>query len=223
MRNFLALLGWSPGGDREILPEAEMIKLFSLDGIQKKPAVFDLTKLEWMNGEYLSLVPVADLLGPVKHHLDEMRVKYDEKRLPALIDAVKARSRTLLNIANQVATRARDSVEEPDPKAVQFISKLGPPTFHENLRLVHSTLQAIDSSNWDSTTTLTTLKTVAEQHGKKLGDVMQPVRIALTGSTVSEPVNELLHVVGKEVALNKISKFLTLEIPSTGAWNPGSS
>ena len=54
MRNFLALLGWSPGGDREIMPEDEMIRLFTLDGIQKKAAVFDTTKLEWMNGQYLS-------------------------------------------------------------------------------------------------------------------------------------------------------------------------
>ena len=57
MRNFLALLGWSPGGDREILPEAEMIALFTLEGIQKKAAVFDTTKLEWMNGQYLSALP----------------------------------------------------------------------------------------------------------------------------------------------------------------------
>ena len=53
MRNFLALLGWSPGDDREIMPEAEMIAAFSLEGIQSKPAVFDAAKLEWMNGQYL--------------------------------------------------------------------------------------------------------------------------------------------------------------------------
>ena len=62
MRNFLALLGWSPGGDREIMPEAEMIRLFSLEGIQSKPAVFDVAKLEWMNGQYLSATPAGELL-----------------------------------------------------------------------------------------------------------------------------------------------------------------
>ncbi len=62
MRNFLALLGWSPGGDREIMPEDEMIELFSLEGIQKKAAVFDTTKLEWMNGQYLSALPADELL-----------------------------------------------------------------------------------------------------------------------------------------------------------------
>ena len=71
MRNFLALLGWSPGGDREIMPEAEMIQLFSLEGIQKKAAVFDVTKLEWMNGQYLSIVPVEDLMAPVRRLLNE--------------------------------------------------------------------------------------------------------------------------------------------------------
>src|SRR5215208_6179058 len=74
MRNFLALLGWSPGEDREILAEDEMIRLFSLEGIQKKPAVFDTTKLEWMNGQYLSLVSVDELIQPVLRELGRMNV-----------------------------------------------------------------------------------------------------------------------------------------------------
>jgi glutamyl-tRNA synthetase len=135
MRNFLALLGWSPGGDREILPEAEMIRLFSLEGIQKKPAVFDLTKLEWMNGEYLSLVPVEDLLGPVKHHLEEIGVQGDGQRLPALIDAVKARSRTLLDIAKQVAVRVDASQIKWDGKSLGFAEKTWPSLAIEPARL----------------------------------------------------------------------------------------
>jgi glutamyl-tRNA synthetase len=62
MRNFLALLGWSPGGDREIMTLAQMIELFTLDGVQKKAAVFDTTKLEWMNGQYLSAIAPEELL-----------------------------------------------------------------------------------------------------------------------------------------------------------------
>src|SRR5204862_6274542 len=74
MRNFLALLGWSPGGDREILPEDEMIRLFTLEGIQKKAAVFDTTKLEWMNGQYLSALPVGELVAPVRRQLERIGV-----------------------------------------------------------------------------------------------------------------------------------------------------
>ncbi|HXI20642.1 MAG TPA: glutamate--tRNA ligase, partial [Gemmatimonadales bacterium] len=74
MRNFLALLGWSPGGDREILPEREMIDLFGLEGIQRKAAVFDVAKLEWMNGQYLSALPASELAPAVRRHLEEMGV-----------------------------------------------------------------------------------------------------------------------------------------------------
>jgi len=203
MRNFLALLGWSPGEDREILPEAEMIRLFSLDGIQKKPAVFDLTKLEWMNGEYLSLVPVEDLLGPVRHHLDEMGVKGDGQRLSALIDAVKARSRTLLDIAKQVAVRLDATKVVRDPKGTQLVSKMGD-AFSANLSSALSALSALTADDWKAANLEFTLKGLAEREGKKLGDVMQPIRVALTGGTVSEPVNELLAVVGRDESLARL-------------------
>src|SRR4051794_13788758 len=105
MRNFLALLGWSPGGDREILPESEMIELFSLEGIQSKPAVFDTTKLEWMNGQYLSMTPAEELVAPVERQLARLGVDAGSRDLRPLIDAVKARSRTILQLAEQVRQR----------------------------------------------------------------------------------------------------------------------
>ncbi len=132
MRNFLALLGWSPGGDREILPEAEMIELFSLEGIQRKPAVFDTTKLEWMNGQYLSARPAEELLPAVREHLDELGVQ-STRDLAPLIDAVKARSRTLLDIANQVAVRLDRSRIVRDAKGAALAQKLGP-AFAANLQ-----------------------------------------------------------------------------------------
>ena len=117
MRNFLALLGWSPGGDREIMPEAEMIELFTLDGIQKKPAVFDTAKLEWMNGQYLSRCRRDELLAPVRRQLERMGVDAGRPRLAPLIDAVKARSRTILQVAERVAVRPRRSRASPMPRA----------------------------------------------------------------------------------------------------------
>ena len=203
MRNFLALLGWSPGGDREILPEAEMIALFSLEGIQKKAAVFDLTKLEWMNGQYLSLRPAAELEAPVRHHLDEMGVELGGRALAPLIDAVKARSRTLLDIATQVAVRVDARRATRDAKGEQLVKKLGD-AFAANLGLVHTALAALPEAEWTAAPLEAALKAVAEREGKKLGDVMQPVRVALTGGTVSEPVNELLAVVGRDESLRRI-------------------
>ena len=203
MRNFLALLGWSPGGDREILPEDEMIELFTLEGIQKKAAVFDTTKLEWMNGQYLSALPAAELLPAVRRELDRMGVAWQERDLTPLTDAVKARSRTILHVAQQVAVRLDPSRAELDPKGEALIRKLGP-AFGANLLLATEALDGLEAAEWAPDAILERLKATAATHGLKLGDALQPIRVALTGSTVSEPVNELLAVVGSERSIGRM-------------------
>jgi glutamyl-tRNA synthetase len=203
MRNFLALLGWSPGGDREILPEAEMIAAFSLEGIQKKPAVFDVAKLEWMNGQYLSQLSADDLLAPTARELERMGVDTAGRDLRPFIDAVKARSRTILNIAEQVAVRLDPSRVVRDAKGEQLAAKLGE-AFGANLGIVAAALERIPAADWNSDRILADMKALAESRGAKLGDLLQPVRVVLTGSTVSEPVNDLLVVVGRAESLARI-------------------
>jgi glutamyl-tRNA synthetase len=206
MRNFLALLGWSPGGDREILPEAEMIELFSLDGIQKKAAVFDPTKLEWMNGQYLSALPATELDAAVRRELGRTGVAAEGRDLLPIIDAVKSRSRTILELAERVAVRLDPRRAPLDAKGEALIRKLGA-GFAANLLMVADALDRLPATGWTADAILEGLKQVAETHGLKLGDVMQPVRVALTGSTVSEPVNELLAVVDRNVALERLREF----------------
>jgi glutamyl-tRNA synthetase len=206
MRNFLALLGWSPGGDREIMAEAEMISLFSMEGIQKKPAVFDTAKLEWMNGQYLSALPASDLLEPVRRELGRMNVVTDGKPLDLLINTVKARSRTILDIANQVAVRIDASRVSLDEKAEQFVRKAGD-SLRRNLEMVAEALDALPADGWTAEGVLAAIRQTAEANQVKLGDAMQPVRIALTGSTVSEPVNELLVVVGRDASIRRLVDF----------------
>ena len=206
MRNFLALLGWSPGGDREIMPEQEMIALFGLEGIQKKPAVFDTAKLEWMNGQYLSALPAADLIEPVRRELRRMELNPDGRPLEPLIDTVKARSRTILDIAHQVAVRLDASRVALDEKAEQFRRKAGD-SFRRNLELAAAALETVPAGDWNAEQVLAALKNMAEQNQVKLGDAMQPIRIALTGTTVSEPVNELLVVVGRNASIERLKRF----------------
>ncbi len=202
MRNFLALLGWSPGGDREIVPEAEMVELFTLEGIQKKAAVFDAAKLEWMNGQYIAALPASELIEPVRRQLDRMGVPADGDLAP-LIDAVKVRSRTILQLAERVAVRLDPSRAALDDKGEALIRKMGP-AFALNLEHAAAALDGVEAPGWTPERLLDLLKSVAERHGLKLGDAMQPIRVALTGSTVSEPVNELLAVVGRERSLRRI-------------------
>jgi glutamyl-tRNA synthetase len=203
MRNFLALLGWSPGGDREILPEDEMIQLFILEGIQKKAAVFDTTKLEWMNGQYLSALPAGELVASVRRQLDRIGVDPGGRDLTPLIDAVKARSRTIIHVAEQIAVRLDPARAPLDPKGEALIRKMGP-AFSANLETAANALEQLPADGWAAERIVECLKHVAEAHALKLGDAMQPIRVALTGSTVSEPVNELLTVVGRQRALERM-------------------
>ncbi|MDH4348905.1 MAG: hypothetical protein OEW17_08875, partial [Gemmatimonadota bacterium] len=149
--------------------------------------------------------PAADLAGPVRHHLDEMGVTLGDRPLEPLIDAVKARSRTLLDIASQVAVRVDAARVTRDAKGTQLTARLGG-AFGANLRLAAAALSALPPAEWEHTTLEATLKSVAERESLKLGDLMQPIRVALTGGTVSEPVNELLAVVGREESLARIAR-----------------
>jgi glutamyl-tRNA synthetase len=203
MRNFLALLGWSPGGDREIVAEDEMVRLFTLEGIQKKAAVFDTTKLEWMNGQYLSALPASELLAPVRRELERMGVDTGGRDLAPVIDAVKARSRTILQVAEQVAVRLDPSRATLDAKAEALIRKMGA-AFAANLLRAAETLETLSDDSWTPDRILELLKAMAAAHGLKLGDALQPIRVALTGATVSEPVNELLAVVDRATALGRL-------------------
>jgi glutamyl-tRNA synthetase len=207
MRNFLALLGWSPGGDREILPEPEMIRLFSLEGIQSKAAVFDVAKLEWMNGQYLSATPADELLEAVRRELGRLGVAADGHDLRALIDAVKVRSRTIVQLADQVAVRLDGTRVKFDPKGEQLVRKMGP-QFRQSLELAQRTLEAVPAAEWSGDRLLEVLKAAAEQSALKLGDLLQPIRVVLTGSTVSEPVNELLAVIGREESISRLVGYL---------------
>ena len=207
MRNFLALLGWSPGGDREILPEPEMIRLFSLEGIQSKPAVFDVAKLEWMNGQYLSATPADELLEPVRRELGRLGVAADGRDLRPLIDAVKARSRTIVQLAEQVAVRLDRTHVHLDPKGEQLVRKMGA-QFPRSLEIARHALDAVPAGEWSADRLLEVLKRTAEQNGLKLGDLLQPIRVVLTGSTVSEPVNELLAVIGREESIGRLAGYL---------------
>jgi glutamyl-tRNA synthetase len=204
MRNFLALLGWSPGDDLEILPETELIRRFSLEGIQKKPAVFDLAKLEWMNGQYLSALPAARLVAPVRRQLERLGVTVpDETRLEPLIGATKARSRTVLHVAEQVAVRLDRSRVKFDDKARQLRTRMGT-QFDESVATARAVLERVPEDRWAPGPLLEVLREAAVQRGLKLGDLLQPVRVTLTGTTVSEPVNELLAVVGRAESLARL-------------------
>src|SRR5437899_3451800 len=209
MRNFLALLGWSPGGDREIMTLDEMIQLFSFAGIQQKAAIFDMTKLEWMNGQYLSMTPAEDLYPLVAPQLEKLGVNGNREAVLKAIAAVKTRSRTTLDVARQVAARLDPKHVVVDEKAKKEIAK-DPAAYKASLE---ASLAGLTAADWTPEALERTLRALAEPQGVVAGKIFQPIRIALTGGTVSEPVNELLYVVGKEAALERLKSAISRSFP----------
>src|SRR5947207_14158579 len=123
MLNFLALLGWSPGGDREVMTVAEMIELFNVEGLQKKAAIFDAKKLEWMNGQHLSMIPLEELERRVTPAIITARLATEEELIERrewylrLLDLLRVRSRTIDDIVRQAGPYFLEDIEY-DPTAV---------------------------------------------------------------------------------------------------------
>ncbi len=118
---------------------------------------------------------------------------------------MKTRSRTVVQVAEQVAVRLDPTRATLDPKGEALIKKLGP-AYQANLRHAHAALEAIGPADWTAERILDAVKARAEANGVSLGDALQPIRVALTGGTVSEPVNELLFVVGRETSLATLAR-----------------
>ncbi len=209
MRNFLALLGWNPGDDRELFLDApELVAAFSLDRIQKKSAIFDPAKLEWLNGQHLSHTPPEDLLDIVRAELATRGLDGEPEpvlrdRLLQIIEVVRERSRTTLFLAEQVAVRLDRRLVQPDEKAEKTIGK-DPTGFASALTAAAERLGTVGDAEWDAEHLETELRQLADALGVGAGRIFQPIRIAVTGTTVSEPVNVLLAIVGKEESLARI-------------------
>ncbi len=207
MLNFLALLGWSPGGDREIMTVAEMIELFTPDGLQKKAAIFDPKKLEWMNGQHLSMTPLADLepwVTPVilaSGLTDEATLAARREWYLALLDLLRVRARTIDDIVRQAGPYFLDHIEY-DPEAVAKQWK-NPEEAAGILEQIAQGLAAVP--DWQTEPLESALRSLAESRAVAAGKLFQPLRVALTGLTVSPGIFEVLTVMGRDLALARIA------------------
>ncbi|HEY7234135.1 MAG TPA: glutamate--tRNA ligase [Gemmatimonadaceae bacterium] len=213
MLNFLALLGWSPGNDIEVMTVPQMIELFSAEGLSKKAAIFDVKKLEWMNGQHLSLLASETLAPVVTSALIDAglatRNELDARGewLLALIDLLKVRSRTVDDIVRQAIPYLAEHVSY-DPEAVAKQWKDRPATL-ELLSSVRDTLASVDA--WEPPIMEDALRTQAERRGMGAGKLFQPLRVALTGLSVSAGIFDVLALLGRDRSLARIDdavKFL---------------
>ncbi|HEX8321347.1 glutamate--tRNA ligase [Longimicrobium sp.] len=209
MNNFLALLGWNPGGDVEVMGMDELAERFSLERVNKKSAVFDTAKLEWMNGQHIALTPAEALLplvAPVLVRdglLGEADVDARRDWLLRLVEELKIRGRTIHEIAGHARTYLVDEVEEYDEASVAKHWK-NAAEVDQRLAEVHEGLSGVDP--WTPEGIDTALRAAADKAGVGFGKLAQPLRVALVGQAASPGIDFVVHTLGREGALRRIAR-----------------
>ena len=198
--NFVALLGWSPSSDNEIFSLEELVKEFDYHRISKSPAVFDMVKLRWMNGEYMKKMEDDKFYELALPYLKEVITRdLDFHKIAAM---VKTRIEVFPDIKDQV-----DFFEKvPEYETSMYVHKkmkTNEETSLQVLREVQPLLEAQEDFSNDALFEM--LSAYAKEHGYKVGYVMWPIRTALSGKQMTPAgATEILEVLGKEESLVRI-------------------
>ena len=207
MVNFLALLGWNPGGNREIIPVEELIESFDLSRLTKSNSLFDRQKLLAFNTEHIRMSSVGKLLGYFKDYLKVVEspvAAADDERLSEIIKLCEG-ARTLADIEHKSRFLFLDNDKiEYDDKAVKKV--LLKSDGLSLLAIVRDRLAAMDELTEQAIETM--LRGLAEERQLGLGKVAQPLRVALCGTTISLPIFDSVRMLGKANTLKRIDNTL---------------
>lgn len=205
LTNYLALLGWSTGQDRDFWNLMDMIKEFSLKDISRSPAVYDLEKLTWMNGHYIAECPAArlgDLLireAEAKGWPVESNTDYFLK----VIELVKSRAKTTLEILSLIEYFYEDPINYDESGFSKYFLK-------DNAQLLlHTAEELVKELNLFSVEALeNAIRSKAASMGLKAGEMIHPIRLAVSGRTNTPGLFEIMAILGQEVCLRRIRAAL---------------
>lgn len=204
--NFVALLGWSPTDNQEFFNLEELVKAFDYHNMSKSPAVFDMTKLRWMNGEYIKKMDDEKFFELAKPYLEAaIKKPLDLKKIAGM---VKTRIETLCDIADQV-----DFFEEmPEYSADMYIHKKMKTTKENSLETLKEVLPILEAQDDFSNDALfEALSKYVADKGVKTGFVMWPIRTAVSGKQMTPAgATEIMEIIGKEESLTRIRKGIEL-------------
>jgi glutamyl-tRNA synthetase len=218
MLNFLALLGWSPGNDIEVMTVPQMVELFTTDGLSKKAAIFDMKKLEWMNGQHLAMMTAAELAPLVTRGIVAAGLATETDLTSrgvwyhTLIDLLKVRARTTDEMVRQAIPYIRDDFDyDADAEAKQWKDKIA------SSEILFAARQALASAGaWEPQPLEEALRAVADAKGMGAGKIFQPLRVALTGSAASPGMFDVLMLLGANRSLARIDAAMSYLTKSRG-------
>lgn len=200
--NCLVRLGWSHGDD-ELFSRDDMVQFFDLDHVNHSPAAFTAEKLDWFNQHYMKTLDPSCIAKPFTEQLDKLGICYEQGPAIEEVIAVQAeRSKTLKEMAEKSRYFYMD-FDEIDEKAARKHLK---PEVAPVLQDICEQMAAL--TDWQKEPLHQVIIDVAEKHAMKLGKVAQPVRVAVTGNTISPPIDITLQLIGRERVLARLDKVI---------------
>lgn len=204
--NYLVRLGWSHG-DQEVFTRDELIQYFSFENIGKSAAVFNPEKLLWLNSHYImnsASEELAELVIPflIKQGIIEEGQSLNKEWLSKAITPLKERSKTLTELANSLRYYIADDVEYNEKAKAKFLNEGS----RDLLIELKDKLMVVRDFSAEGIEKV--FRAIIEKHNVKLGNLAQPVRVAITGSTESPGIFEVLEIMGKEKTLKRLEKAI---------------
>ena len=213
MANFLALLGWSPGDDLEVMMPEELLQHFTLERLHKKAAIFDAQKLEWMNGQHLSRRPLDEVLPRVTDAIVRHGVATQEQldSDPAwtrhLVDQLRVRARTVEEVVKQARPYLLDEIEYDTDAVAKALLK----DRALSADILSATRDAlVNAPAWTAEALEPALRTLAEARGLAAGKIFTPLRVAVTGLSVSPGIFDVLTLIGRDRCLERLARTLDM-------------
>jgi glutamyl-tRNA synthetase len=195
VRNYLALLGWGYDGEKTFFTTDELQELFTLERVSKSAAIFDEQKLRWMNGTYLREMPIEDLSA-------RLEAFTGREGLQPVVALCQEKIQTLADFWPLARFFFDGPIEDDEKARSKFLNEEG----LERLRAAHEALEALKTFDLESIETA--LREVVERLETKPNKVFQPIRVALTGTTISPGIFESLELLGRDESLKRIEHAL---------------
>jgi glutamyl-tRNA synthetase len=207
--NYLSLLGWSLDGETTIFSRAQAVEAFDLADVSHNPAAFDPDKLAWMNGEYIRAMSLADFVSAVRPHVEAAVGRPLESRdwvtFEQVAELVQERTRLLPEAGEQVVFLFNEIDQYDTASWDKVMAKEGVSGVLDEARLALS-----DINVWATDAIEEVLRAMVRGLGIGLGKGLQPIRVAVTGSSVSPPLFESLAALGRERSLERIAQARAL-------------
>ena len=204
LNNYLALIGWNPGTDQEMFNMEQLADTFDLGKVNKKSAVFDDKKLNWISGHHLMFRSNKDILDNIRSLTPEWGKTESDVYVMKVIDQLKVRSKTLIQLAEQ------SKYFFTDPESIDEVAKMN--SWKDNTRELLATYfkHISELDDWDQNSLESLLRTVANDAGVGAGKIIHPVRLALSGITHGPSLFIMMELLGKERCTRRIRMVINL-------------